>query len=80
MKYVGEIFKTNNYGYLTVIDYINNRNVHVKFVDTGYETITRLDTIKEGNVKDKLSPSVYGVGILGDGVSKTKGKQTKEEN
>lgn len=78
MKYVGEIFKTNNYGYLKVIEYINNRNVHVKFVDTGYETITRLDSIKEGNVKDKLSPSVHGVGILGDGVSKNKGKQTKE--
>ena len=78
MKYVGEIFKTNKYGNLTVIEYINNRNVHVKFADTGYETITRLDSIKDGIVKDKLSPSVYGVGILGDGVSKTKGKQTKE--
>ena len=63
---VGKLFKTTDSGYLVITKYENNRSVCVKFIDTGYITNTELVQIKKGNVKDRLLPSVYGVGILGD--------------
>jgi len=78
MKYEGKIFKTAKYGDLVITKYINNHKVFVKFINTNYETTAHICHIRNGIVKDKLSPSVHGVGILGEGVSKNKGKQTKE--
>ena len=63
---IGKVFKTRCSGDLVVTEYINNRSVYVKFLETRYTTITDLVQIKKGNVKDRLLPSVYGVGILGD--------------
>lgn len=42
------------------------RMVKVKFIDTGYETIVTLDKATNAkNIRDKLIPSVCGVGIIG---------------
>ena len=38
----GEIYTTNQCGELVIVKYVNNNIVHVKFLDTGYETITTL--------------------------------------
>lgn len=78
MKYEGEIFKTNSCGNLVVIKYINSRNTLVKFVDTGYECLAAMGNIKKGEVKDKLLPSVQGVGILGDEPIRENGQLLKE--
>ncbi len=54
---------TNNKGYkFRVIEFINCRKVKVLF-DSGYRCSTRPDLIFRGAIRDKLSPSVYGVGI-----------------
>lgn len=66
----GLIFSTNNSGNCIIIDYKNYRKVTVKFVNTGYETETRMDHLKLGNVKDYLTPTVYRVGVLGKGFMK----------
>lgn len=63
---IGKTFNTNNYGKLIITGYDNNRSVEVKFIDTGYVTKTELVQIKRGAVKDRMKPSVYGVGVLGD--------------
>ena len=78
MKYVGEIFKTKNCGNLLVTKYINYENVYVRFIDTGYETVARIDHIRDGSVRDKYLPTVYGIGVLGDEIAKVNGKHTKE--
>lgn len=78
MKYVGEIFKTNNYGNLIVTSYTNTRNVNVKFIHTGYETVAMMKDIIKGCVKDKLHPSVYGVGVIGDEIVNIKSVAPKE--
>lgn len=80
MKYVGEIFKTNNYGNLIVMPYTNTRNVNVKFINTGYETVAAMGDIIKGCVKDKLFPSVYGVGVIGDEIVNIKSVALKEYN
>ena len=66
VKYIGSKFQTKNYGELIVLEYLSNTNVKVKFLDTGYETITELRQIMKGQVKDRLKPTTFGVGIVGN--------------
>ena len=63
----GVVFNTNNSGVCAVVNYTNYDDVTVKFVETGYETKTRMDNLKLGKVKDYLHPSIYGKGVLGEG-------------
>ena len=63
----GLVFNTNSSGNCVVVNYTNYDDVTVKFVETGYETKTRMDNLKLGKVKDYLHPSIYGKGILGEG-------------
>ncbi len=73
------IYPTKTSGNLEIIKYINCSNVEVRFVDTGFVTTARIDSIKRGNVKDRLRPSVCGVGFIGVGDNKVSenGKITK---
>ena len=61
----GKIFTSKGYGDFEVINHKNWRHVEIKFVDTNYVTTTRVDKVLSGAVRDRLSPSVFGVGILG---------------
>ena len=65
-KYIGKVFKTNSYGNLKVVKYVTAKEVHVLFEDTGYTTVCSIDQIQRGCVKDKLKPSVYCVGVVGN--------------
>ena len=38
-KYEGKSFETNSFGTITVTKYVNAKEVHIKFANTGYETI-----------------------------------------
>ena len=78
MKHEGEVFKTKNYGDLVITKYVSFLEVHVRFINTGFTTTTQLGSIKSGKVKDKMLPTVHGVGILGDEQTKVDGKHTKE--
>ena len=62
---VGKVYKSTSSGDFKVLKYNDGGNVEIQFINTGYETVTRLDCIKKGEVKDPCSPSIYGVGILG---------------
>ena len=67
MKHKGKIFKTNSCGEVVILNYINYRNVHIKFLDTGYETVKSFGNIQAGTVTDRLRPTVYNVGVIGEG-------------
>lgn len=78
MMQEGDVFKTKSYGDLTVTKYVNSKAVCVKFVVTGYETTTQAINVINGSVKDRLLPTVHGIGITGDSQVKVDGKHTKE--
>ena len=78
MKYEGKIFKTIKYGDLVVTKYINNHNVCVKFINTNYETTAHICHIRNGLVKDRLFPSLHGVGVVGDASTTVDGIVLKE--
>ena len=75
---VGDIFDTKNYGKLVVLEYENTSNLKVKFIDTAYETTTRANQLRKGEVKDRSLPSVYGVGIIGNGIARVCGVETRD--
>ena len=66
LKYENTVFKTNSCGDCVVIQYRGANDITVKFKDTGFETITALHNLKKGEVKDRLKPSFYGVGVVGE--------------
>ena len=76
---VGKIFKSKSSGDFKVLKYNDGRNVEIQFVNTSFETVTRLECIKNGSIKDPYSPSVYGIGVLGTKYLTTiNGVKTKE--
>ena len=73
----GSIYKTNQCGELIILQYESALKVHVKFLETGYETTARISNIVDGKVKDLLTKTVYGEGVLGEKVFKVDGKYPK---
>ena len=71
----GKVFSSKGCGDFIVVEHKNWRNVKVKFLDTGYEIVTRVDKVQTGSVRDKLLPSTFGVGILGDSGFSTEDRQ-----
>ena len=62
---VSVVCKSKLSGDFKILKYNDATNVEIQFLKTGYVTAVRLGDIKNGNVKDPYSPSVYGIGILG---------------
>ena len=77
-KEVGKLYKTNKHGNVIILEYISSVEVKVKFVNTGFTTTTSMSSVRKGTVKDRLSPSVYGVGIIGTSTTKKDGKTLTE--
>jgi hypothetical protein len=62
---IGDIFKTNNFGNLEIIEKFDNDLFLVRFFNTGsYGTFTG-NAIRHGKVKDKFLPIIAGVGYVG---------------
>ena len=62
---VGKVCKSKLSGDFKILKYNDAYNVDVQFLKTGFETRAQLGNIRNGEVKDPYSPSVYGVGVLG---------------
>ena len=76
---VGKVFKSKSSGDFKVLKYNDAKDVEIQFINTGFEVVVELGSIRKGEVKDSYSPSVYGVGILGTKYpSKVNGVLTKE--
>lgn len=78
-KYVaGHTLPTPFYGDVEIVEYINSKNVTVKFNNTGYIATAQLNNIINGRLRDKLAPYIYGVGIVGDEVCSVEGEPLRE--
>lgn len=76
---VGKVFKSKSSGDFKILKYNDKKNVEIQFLKTGFETTVELGSIRNGGVKDRYLPSVYGVGVIGDKYpSKVNGVHTKE--
>ena len=76
---IGKVCKSKLSGDFKILKYNDAKNVEIRFTNTGFETVATLGNIRNGKVKDRYLPSVYGVGILGTKYpSKVNGVLTKE--
>ena len=76
---VGSVHSTNKYGDFIITKYVNASNVHIKFLNTDYETVTLNSCILSGEIRDRYFPSVHGVGIVGEESSRdSNGNKLKE--
>ena len=76
---VGKVCKSKSSGDFKMLKYNDSKNVEIQFLKTGFETSVQLGSIRNGNVKDPYSPSVFGIGILGTKYPPTvNGRNTKE--
>lgn len=74
---VGEEFY-NKLGYhMIIVEYESYENVTVKF-DDGVMVKTNYNAIKNGAVKNKNAPSVFGHGVIGNSIVSKNGKPVKE--
>lgn len=72
-KYEGKVFSSRNFGDFVVVNFISGKEINIKFLDTGYETVVDVSRIVVGNIKDNLKPFVCGVGYLGYDYEKNDG-------
>jgi 5-methylcytosine-specific restriction endonuclease McrA len=49
---LGKIFKTNFYGDVEVVEYGGNRDIVIKFINTGYSQKVQLDALRKGLIHD----------------------------
>ena len=62
---IGKVCKSKSSGDFKIVKYNDARDVEIQFLNTSFETVAELGHIRNGNVKDRYLPSVYGVGIIG---------------
>lgn len=74
---IGKIYQSNNCGKFKVVEYNSATKVVVEFLDTEYRTTVQKTSILLGQVRDRLAPSLYGVGVIGNTPTKENGKFTK---
>lgn len=63
-KYEGEVFKTNNYGNVEVVEYLDSYHITVKFLNTSSVTITTASALKTGILKDPEIHDTHKYGIM----------------
>ncbi|HFD2033479.1 TPA: hypothetical protein ACF2DD_002056 [Clostridium perfringens] len=64
-----------------IIEYKNNRNVLVKFLNTGELVKGEYKDFKNGFIKSHFTPSVFGIGVVGlENTSDKEGKLLKSYN
>ena len=68
-KYEGLLVTSKQDGVFKIVEYINPKHVVVQFVETGNKVIGRIGNILCGQIKDRMKPSVYGIGIVGEQVT-----------
>ena len=78
LKYEGNVFETKFGNSFIVTKYVNRGEIHIKFLDTGYETTTDRANIARGSIRDRLTPSAFGVGIIGAEASRVNGILERE--
>lgn len=69
---IGETNTTSYGSHMTIINYIDYKNVIVKFDGSGYEKTTSYEQFKDGKVKSPYCRSVCHQGYIGEGKYKIK--------
>ena len=64
VEYEGSVFKTNNYGDVEIVEYINSSKVKIRFINTNHIKEEYLSSVRLGCVRDDSIPTTCGVGFI----------------
>lgn len=64
-KYVGKVFKSNNYGDFIVLEFNAVEDVKIKFLNTGFIDTVFIHQVRTGRVRDYMQYLILSKGIIG---------------
>lgn len=67
----GEVNVNIDGSIMEIVEYINNKDVLIRFLDSGNLVRTSYATFKNGKFKNPYIISVYGIGYFGEGIHKS---------
>ena len=77
-EYEGSVFKTNKYGDVEIVEYINSSKVKIRFINTNHVKEEHLSSVRSGYVRDDSIPTTCGVGFIDVEGASIGRKMTKE--
>ena len=75
---IGEVYQSNGDGPVKVVSYVNAFKVEIEFLETGNRRFSQATDIRHGQCKDRMRPSVWGVGFVGYGLHRTRSEAGKK--
>lgn len=64
VEYEGKVYPSNKYGDVEIVEYINNKQVVIKFLNTGFITEESMGDIRSGHIRDSSLPTTCGFGYI----------------
>lgn len=61
----GSVLPSKSFGMFEIVNYVSNKEVYIKFLETGCILCCGYHSVRNGSVCDYLSRKLYGVGYLG---------------
>lgn len=65
---MGDVYSSKHCGLFEILEYTSSTQIKVQFKLTGYITTTQAVCVRTGQIKDKLYPTVYKIGYIGEGI------------
>lgn len=75
---VGEHYESCYGTILEVVQYEGRSKVTVLSLDSGYRAVVESGNLRKGTVRDRLFPTIYGVGYIGNANTRAQGKMRRE--
>lgn len=63
-EYEGKVYPSNRFGDVKILEYKNNKQVVIMFLNTGFITEESMGVIRSGHVRDSSLPTTCGFGYI----------------
>ena len=63
-EYEGKVYPSNRFGDVKILEYKNNKQVVIMFLNTGFITEEAMGVIRSGHIRDNSLPATCGFGYI----------------
>ena len=64
VEYEGKVYPSNRFGGVKILEYKNNKQVVIMFLNTGFITEESMGVIRSGHIRDSSLPTTCGFGYI----------------
>ena len=79
VEHDGKVYPSNRFGDIKILEYKNNKQVVIMFLNTGFITEESMGVIRSGHIRDNEAFPVYKVGVMDIPNELQKGKPKPRE-